>query len=328
MSVQSALLRVGDRHPANCLFCSDCQSLVKVVGKDYEYACKAEEFALSQCESCGHFFADPMPTREEFGVLYPPTYYTMNHASPLHLEGFIYRQKIARDVRRLLSLVNSRNIQSIVDIGCGDAARLFHAAAHSELGGKEFVGIDLMFREEQVRSAKDAGVTLLQGNVEDGLDVLQDNAFDLAIMSQLVEHLIDPRAALENIRSKLRPQGLLLIETPCVGSGLDYWLFRRQYWGGYHIPRHLHLFTSQSLSDLVRQCGYRVVRDGFLPSPGFWIISLRNWFGLNSVKYSSSLLEFLNFSNLFSVGAFTAFDLFFALTPVKTSNQFALVEKV
>src|SRR5262249_44381858 len=150
-------------------------------------------------------------------------------------------------------------------------------------------------------------INLIIGNIEPDFDVLRDTGHDLIIMSQIVEHLRDPVAALGRLRKKLTPEGLLLLETPHVG-GLDYMLFRRRYWGGYHLPRHFHLFTKDSLARTAERLGYRVVRQGSLPSPGFWIMSFRNAFGLSSSCRGRSIFEFLNFSNLPTVGAFTALD--------------------
>ena len=135
--------------------------------------------------------------------------------------------------------------------------------------------------------------------------MLRDSTHDLIIMSQILEHLRDPVVALESLRTKLAPGGFLLLETPHRG-GLDYLLFRKRYWGGYHLPRHFHLFTKDSLAQTAKRVGYRVERQGSLPSPGFWIMSLRNALGLNSRRRGNSVFEFLNFSNLPAVGTFTA----------------------
>ena len=74
--------------------------------------------------------------------------------------------------------------------------------------------------------------------------------------------------------------------------------------------------------------GYRVVRQGSLPSPGFWIMSIRNCLGMNSRERGSSLLEFLNFRNLAVVGGFTALDLVLIALGMSTSNQFVLLTPV
>jgi SAM-dependent methyltransferase len=258
-------------------------------------------------------------------ALYPSTYYTVNPDSPLYLNGFIYETKIRRDVERIRKYMDVGRLHSIVDIGGGDAARLFELRKFVPHATK-CIGFDFRFTPAIVERAKEACIELIEGNIETDLDLLHDSTHDLIIMSQILEHLRDPVLALEKLRTKLAPGGFLLLDTPHLG-GLDYLLFRRQYWGGYHLPRHLHLFTKDSLAETTRGLGYRVVRQGSLPSPGFWIMSFRNALGLNSLRRGRSVFEFLNFSNLPIVGAFAALDQIYIAIGMSTSNQFVLLSR-
>jgi hypothetical protein len=130
----------------------------------------------------------------------------------------------------------------------------------------------------------------------------------------------------QNLARKLAPNGLMIIDTPNRG-GLDYQLFRKKYWGGYHVPRHFHLFTQDSLTKLIEDAGLTVYRKGYLPSMGFWIISLRNMLGLNSIERGSSFWEFLRYKNLLVAGSFIAFDALRAKLGFQTSNQFVYAQK-
>ena len=307
----------------NCLLCGCSRKTLVIRGPDFEYACATGPFTLARCEQCRHISLDPIPKPEEVDALYPPTYYTVNPASPLYLQGFIYETKIRRDVERIASYVDLRRLRSIVDIGCGDAARLFQL--RKSLPDVECIGLDLKFQQDMAARARAARISLVGGN-EGNLSGLRDGAHDFMIMSQILEHFRDPISALERLRTKLTPEGFLLIETPHCG-GLDYLLFRRRYWGGYHLPRHFHLFTKDSLAQTAKHVGYRVVRQGSLPSPGFWIMSLRNALGLVSSSRGGSVFEFLNFSNLPAVGTFTALDLAWLTLGMSTSNQFVLLAR-
>jgi SAM-dependent methyltransferase len=312
-------------NPWTCLLCNSGQRAIETRGPDYEYACAPGEFTLVRCQNCGHVSLDPIPEAGQVAALYPPTYYTVNPSSPLFLRGFIYESKIRRDVQRIRKFVDVNRLNSIVDIGSGDAARLFELRKFVP-SATACTALDLTFTPSLVESARSARIGLLEGNIELDVHVLQDGAHDLIIMSQILEHLRNPVAALESLRAKLTPHGFLLLETPHVG-GLDYQLFKKRYWGGYHIPRHFHLFTKVSLAQTARRIGYRVAKQGSLPSPGFWIMSCRNALGLNSRERSGSLFEFLNFSNLFAVGAFTTADLVCGAVGLPTSNQFVLLAR-
>jgi SAM-dependent methyltransferase len=313
-----------DVGPWQCALCGGSESAVATSGPDYEYACAPGPFVLSQCVRCGHVSLNPMPEADEVAALYPPTYYTINPGSPLYLHGFIYEKKIQLDIQRIRSYTDVSRLRSIVDVGCGDAARLFQLRKIVPKD-TECIGLDLRFQPDMIERAKKARIDLVEGS-ESNLAQLRDGGHDLIIMSQILEHLRDPVAVLEKLRAKLAPGGLLLVETPSR-AGLDYRIFRQRYWGGYHLPRHFHLFTNKSLADSARRAGYRVVKQGSLPSPGFWILSLRNALGLSSSHRSGSVFEVLNFSNLAAVGAFTALDRICIALGMSTSNQFVLLAR-
>jgi ubiquinone/menaquinone biosynthesis C-methylase UbiE len=309
----------------NCPLCSYDKQIVAVCGPDYEYASTPGLFSLARCLRCGHVSLDPIPPLEDVLGFYPSTYYTVNPDSPLYLNGFIYETKIRRDVERIRKYMDLGRLQSIVDIGGGDAARLFELRKFVP-HDTQCIGFDFRFPHTIVERAKAARIGLIEGNIETDLDMLKDSTHNLIIMSQILEHLRDPVRALKRLRTKLAPGGFLLLDTPHLG-GLDYILFRRQYWGGYHLPRHLHLFKKDSLAETAKRLGYRVERQGSLPSPGFWIMSFRNALGLNSLRRGSSVFEFLNFSNLPIVGAFAGLDQICITLGMSTSNQFVLLSR-
>jgi SAM-dependent methyltransferase len=314
-----------DGGPWNCPLCESDKHVVAVRGPDYEYATATGLFTLVQCLKCGHVSLDPIPPLEDIPALYPTTYYTVNPDSPLFLNGFIYETKIRRDVERIRKFMDVRLLHSIVDIGGGDAARLFELRKFVPRD-TECIGFDFRFPAAIIERAKAANIGLIDGNIETDLHLLRDSGHDLIIMSQILEHLRDPAVVLERLRAKLAPGGFLLLDTPHLG-GLDYVLFHSQYWGGYHLPRHLNLFTKVSLSETAKRLGYRIVRQGSLPSPGFWIMSFRNALGLNSLRRGGSMFEFLNFSNLPVVGIFTVLDQLCITLGMPTSNQFVLLAR-
>ena len=308
-----------------CLICAGRDWRLVVRCPDLEYRCRPGTWDLVECAGCGHVYLHPLPAPEEVAALYPPWYYTVNPRSPIYLEGGVVEAKMAKDARKLRAQMGERTVRSIVDVGGGNLTRLvklkevFSTSAPGQ--DVEAVCLDLQFDEASLAQARSIGVRLVRGNVESEVTALRDGGHDLIILRQLIEHLRDPRAALRQLRRKLSPQGLLVVETPNRG-GLDYRLFRRGQWGGYHVPRHFHLFTQPSLAALLEECGYAVVRRGYTPSIAFWIISLRNALGLNSIERSRSFWEWLTLRSLPVAGAFYVLDLVWLALGLETSNQY------
>jgi SAM-dependent methyltransferase len=309
----------------NCLICFEKNWRLVVRSEDLEYRCKPGPFDLVECVHCGHVYVHPLPEAADVPSLYPKTYYTVNPQSPIYLDGKVVEQKLVKDAERLKALTSVIKVRSIVDIGGGNLMRMVKIR---EVFGAdvETICLDFQFDQAALEAARAANVRMVQGNVETDLSALRDNGHDVIVMRQLIEHLRDPRAALLGLHQKLSPGGLLVIDTPNRG-GLDYHIFKKRHWGGYHIPRHFHLFTQESLIQLLRETGYEIHLKGYLPSLAFWIISFRNMLGLNSTERSKSLFEFLYLKNLPISGSFYVFDALCIKLGLQSSNQFVFAQK-
>ena len=84
----------------------------------------------------------------------------------------------------------------IIDVGCGDGSTL--AVTAGENPGHRFVGID--WSSDALRRARALGLTVLRGGVAPGLPVA-DGAADVVIMSELIEHLVDPDGAVAEVQA-------------------------------------------------------------------------------------------------------------------------------
>ncbi len=310
----------------NCLLCHGPKWTLLYRSDDKEYHCKPGTWDIVQCDQCGHVCLHPIPEWEEVASLYPNTYYTVNRNSPLFSQGNIYEKKLVYDAKKLRRQMRNEKITSIIDIGCGDVKRVAAFKDAFADAGASATAFDILFNDTAKVTAKQRGVEVLEGNIETDVSALPDGGYDLALMRQLFEHLRDPRKALQNLRPKLKKGALVIIDTPNVG-GLDYKLFKDSYWGGYHMPRHFHLFTQPSLCKIVEEAGFRIEDKGYLPSIGFWIISLRVKYGLDCAKTTRSFWEWITIKNIPLAGTFTVLDLLRIKLGLQTSNHFVVARK-
>jgi len=146
----------------------------------------------------------------------------------------------------------------IVDLGCGDGSAL-------ALAGIDWSG-------DALRRAQALGLTVVRAGVAAGLPVA-DDAADVVIMSELIEHLVDPDGAVAEVRRVLRPGGSLLLSTPNLAAWYNRGLLAfgiqpvfsevslRGVFGrpGRVVAGHLRLFTRRALTEFLTASGFRCV---------------------------------------------------------------------
>jgi len=92
-----------------------------------------------------------------------------------------------------------------------------------------------------------------------------DNYFDVIVLQDTIEHLIDPREVLIEMRRILKPTGIIYINTPDIESMASQ-LLRAKWWG---IKRyHLFYFSKKTLNKLLEATGFKSIR---------WSVYARNF---------------------------------------------------
>jgi SAM-dependent methyltransferase len=159
---------------------------------------------------------------------------------------------------------------SVVDVGCGDGAATILASQINP--GHRIVGVD--WSADALRHARRRGLTLVRAEVESaGLPIASGSA-DVVIMSELIEHLVDPDSALEESWRVLKPGGTLLLSTPNMAAWYNRGLLAlgvqplftevslRGVFGrpGSQVAGHLRLFTRRALVGLLAARGFGAIR--------------------------------------------------------------------
>jgi SAM-dependent methyltransferase len=99
-----------------------------------------------------------------------------------------------------------------------------------------------------------------------------DGAFDCVIISEVLEHLDDDDAAIEELSRVLRPGGILAVSVPREGPEAVCWALSRQYRnspGG-----HVRIYRRNKLREKLVSHGYKVYAQHFahaLHSPYWWL---------------------------------------------------------
>ncbi|MBU1109735.1 MAG: class I SAM-dependent methyltransferase [Candidatus Riflebacteria bacterium] len=158
----------------------------------------------------------------------------------------------------------------VVDLGCGNG---FLASALANLG-HSVVGFDISEDGILIAKEKYPNVKFFAKSVYDDLTELGSN-FDLAISSEVIEHLYDPHALARQAFNLLRPGGSFIVTTPYHGYFKNLVLSLFDKWDDHHtslsLGWHIKFFSTRTLSRLLRESGFcNLVFCNSGRFPGFW----------------------------------------------------------
>jgi len=175
--------------------------------------------------------------------------------------------QLDRKFERVWQLVSERlPCDALLDAGCGDGRHLA-ALARSGHRPRRVVGTDLS--ERILATARAAAAPLEPELVQANLEALplEDDTFDLALCTQVIEHLLDPAAGLDELARVLRPGGTLVLTTDNARAFVSKTLNAPRT-AVVHVlrlePRYRQVefphaeFTRDELTNLVRGAGLAI----------------------------------------------------------------------
>jgi len=168
----------------------------------------------------------------------------------------------------------------VIDLGCGDGRLLEKLRDLHQCSQIQGIELDLA----SVRVAISRGVPVIQSNLDHGLPDFPDNSYDYAVLSQTLQQIAFPKAA---ILEMLRVARRALVVVPNFGN----WKVRLQVaWNGrapvttsmpyewYETPNR-HFMSMFDFRSMATQLNVRVIKE--LPIIGnkavnrAWIANLR-----------------------------------------------------
>lgn len=284
---------------------------------DFEYRTTGDvEWTIVACNRCETRLLDPCPADEMIASLYPPEYepYRFDDLPALirRARDRVQRNKVAR-----VQSVASHG-STILDLGCGNGNLL---RLLRRFGDPSWTLIGWDFPGAHLDRLRTDGFDVIASPIEGDDDL--DLRVDVIILNQVIEHFREPQRVIGLCAQMLEPGGRLVIETPDVG-GLDARIFRSRYWGGYHVPRHLVLFSGPGLRELLESWGFNIVHSASLLSPAFWVQSWHHW--LSERVHGRRLAQFLVVRNPVALAAAVLLDVI-TIRFAPTSNQLVIAEK-
>lgn len=224
---------------------------------------------LRRCSNptCRHVWLDPQPIEADLPLLYEEYYTHGTAAEETHpltavrllrrlfrfgYEAFVRVSGLARERQASFEMyLGNRPPGRLLEIGCGSGERLAHFAAK----GWTVQGQDVDAKAVAHARAT-TGLPVHLGPI--GSLPRSAGPFDAVVMSHVIEHVPDPVVLLRQARGLMAAGGVLIAVTPNIESVGHRWF--NANWRGLEPPRHLHLFSPDTLQSAAQAAGFRQAR--------------------------------------------------------------------
>lgn len=200
-----------------------------------------EIYKVVECSDCGMMQAYPLPSKSYLKSFYDLHFDTdPGTSSPDRIFAF---EKFLAQIKKRFPKSGS-----LLDVGCGNGSFLEIAKKFS----RNVCGIDAS--AYCTKTCREKGLNVHCGELEEVN--FPNSSFDVVTIFHVIEHVLNPRSLLVEVRRILKVGGCVVVRTPNVDSKISK--ATGPYWGWMNPPFHLYYFSPSSLSKILKSTGFSV----------------------------------------------------------------------
>lgn len=192
-------------------------------------------------------------------------YYEDKYDKGGYIKGVVkYGIKISKRYHNLrlntmLGLLNLQENERILDVGCG-TGDLLSRIQNSSLKNLKLYGIDISQKAIDIAGRRLKSAILSQMNAEKLS--FKSNTFDKVISVEVLNHVIAPGEAIEEIRRVLKPDGELVVCIATLNKNIFSALaIRLKIAKRKDVSEHLHDFSYDELIKLIQSEGFKLQKS-------------------------------------------------------------------
>ena len=174
---------------------------------------------------------------------------------------------LKRRARRIIEEINPKEGESIIDLGCGTGYYLYllnNLSVDLKLTGFDY---DKRALDEAKLMLTDSKINFVAGDMHKM--GFEDNTFDKAVSSEVLEHLEKDNVALKEIFRILKPGGVLVISVPSINYPFFWdplnWILQHIFnthiktgffsgiWSG-----HIRLYSLNEIRSKIEKAGFKI----------------------------------------------------------------------
>ena len=199
----------------------------------------------------------------------------------------------------VISLLPENPSQKVLEVGAGGGDTLTFIKQNNL--AKEVVGFEL-FEIPDSNQKNEIIDKFIFGNIEEKDIPLEDNYFDIIILADVLEHLIDPWTVIDKVSKHLKPDGKILVSLPNVREintllkiGLlgDF----KYKEGGVLDKTHLRFFCKKNMLDMLNTGKLKTTVN----YPSFKFNKEQNYRKILNILSLGLFTQFLTFQYLFVI---------------------------
>lgn len=206
------------------------------------------EFSIERCASCGLGFTSPFPNADDIKNANTDIY-SVDQRGSLYLRKQAYYERRYHSQLKIFKLSVSSG--RLLDIGCNIG--LFLTCARKE--GFDVEGIE--FNEESAAFGRKHFNLLIHSLSLEKIDY-PDQTFDVITMYDVLEHIPDLHGMLKSVYRILKPNGILVVQSPNIDSLMAR--LTKSAWNWLTPPDHLYHFTPSTMQHLLADEKFNIIR--------------------------------------------------------------------
>jgi SAM-dependent methyltransferase len=212
----------------------------------------ADGYDVLCCDACGFVFADTTVSQKEYDEFYRIcSKYEDGQTSTGGGESRWDHQRLRETAATISEVIGNRDAR-ILDVGCANGGML---RALQELGFRHLTGLDPS-PVCAANACRRPGIRAEAGSLSHLPP--EFGPFDCIILSHVLEHVQDLRAAIGAVRQLLARQGWVYLEVPDATRYVDFLAAPFQDFNTEHINH----FSGTCLANLARCAGLTLQQDG------------------------------------------------------------------
>lgn len=271
-----------------------------VCGAADDLSCLSEKdrfglpFSAILCRGCSVVFTSPQISGESLGEYYRSYYHPLVLGTRPgrflhHLVNVDQGKKIHDFIQNSLP---EKNHYEICEVGCASGTNLVELRDCLKAKGKDVSLTGSEFELSHAEEARKRGIDVISGDVIDL--VANGKTYDIIILSHIVEHFPTLDDKMAQLRSLLKPEGLMYIEVPGIFSINRY----QNDFASYLVHAHMFHFTLKSLEAACAKHGFVLVQGDETVRASFQVQAVGPVASPSGLSNANDIVRFLKGADL------------------------------